>query len=135
MRNSVFVVFFAIFLAASLSYAAHPVQAMPYSREDIAALNRGYTYLRRRNYDRVIVEYSAVLRMHPNSVNAWSIEAWHISEEGIMTGLPLTLRLCCVWNRIAPTQGMVWHTPKLQGQGGFNNSERSLHRRKGSNLW
>jgi len=70
MRNSAFVVFFVILLVVSLSYAVHPVQAMPYSREDIAVLNRGYTYLRGRNYDRAIAEYSTVLRVHPNSVNA-----------------------------------------------------------------
>gem|GEM_PF-1024278 len=64
-------VFFVIMLILSLSYVTHQVQATESVGERVlAALNRGYVYLRNGNYNRAIAEYTTALTLQPNSVNA-----------------------------------------------------------------
>jgi len=70
MKNIALAAFSAGLFAALISGAPRPAQAAPYTAEAIAALTRGYAYIRSGQYDRAIAEYTAVLARHPASVNA-----------------------------------------------------------------
>jgi len=62
----------AVWVVALLAaLAAHPAQVTANSNQEARdAFNRGYAYLRYREYDRAHIEYTIVLMHHPNFVNA-----------------------------------------------------------------